>query len=70
MCSCGVGAAGREGLSTAMADLTEAVSSRDVGHHHLLPAAARLTSFFYSKCLLTTYHVEDTLLGTLRDTQE
>lgn len=34
-----------EGLNTAMADWMAAMSSRTVGHHHLLPAAAGLTSF-------------------------
>lgn len=58
----------REGLSTAVADWMAAMSSRAVGHRHLLPAAARLTLFFHIKYLLIIYHVEDTLLGTLRDT--
>ena len=35
-----------EGLNAAMADWMAATSSRAVGHCHLLPAAARLTSFF------------------------
>lgn len=60
----------REGLSTAMADWMAAMGSRTVGHHHLLPAAARLTSLFYNKYLLTTYHVEGILLGPLWDIQE